>query len=55
MKVSKYSARQQRSKSKKKWPQWLRNPCLLKFSIKIGFIVWKLTKWWFGWDDDEDR
>ena len=36
----------QRSKSGKMWPTWLRDPRLLKWSIRIGVIAYRLWRLW---------
>lgn len=38
--------RQQRLKRQKKWPDWLRSPALLKWSIRLGLIAYRLWRFW---------
>ena len=37
-----------RSKSGKKWPRWLRDPRLLKWTIFIGVKAYRLWRWWLS-------
>ena len=37
---------QQRLKSGKTWPRWLRNPRLLKWAFWIGVMLYRLWRWW---------
>lgn len=37
-------SRRQRSKRGKPWPPWLRNPRLLKESIRIGVLILRLWR-----------
>ena len=43
--------RPQRSKSRdrKRWPRWLRSPCLLKWTFRIMMLVYRI---WGGGDHD---
>jgi hypothetical protein len=37
---------QQRLKKRRKWPGWLRSPALLKWSIRLGLIIYRLWRLW---------
>ena len=37
-----------RLKRKGMWPDWLRNPCLLKWIIWLGVTIYRLWRWWLS-------
>ena len=39
---------QQRLKSGRMWPLWLRNPRLLKWAFAIGVTAYRLARLWFS-------
>lgn len=46
--------RQQRLKRKRKWPKWLRSRTLLKWAFYIGWLAFRLWRFWHALSDDPD-
>ena len=45
---------QQRLKSGRKWPLWLRNPRLLKWALSIGVTAYRLARFLISLTGDPD-
>ena len=43
---SRIKARRQRSKSGKRWPKWVRHPRLLKLTLMLMLLAFRIWRWY---------